>query len=185
MFNVLRPAAVGVTAAFMAVAGGAGAALAAQPDVGPTAPGMSVLTTLENNTACTLQLTGGWILEGHLSQDVPLTIGPHSSGVWKIVGANAFSNADADLLLVFAATGCAQAGEQEGYGMSNTAARGLQYGDGACAVAPAPGLQNAFSGTPGYHAALTITLNATSSAMRTVRSVVTPDLGECRGLPLS
>ncbi|HEV3170416.1 MAG TPA: hypothetical protein VGZ32_08760, partial [Actinocrinis sp.] len=178
MFSAFRLAAVGATAALMAVAGGAGAALAAQPDRGPTAPGMTIAATLVNNTACTLQLTGGWILEGHLSQDVPLTIGPHSSGAWKIVGWNAFSNADADLLVVFAATGCAQAGDQEGYGMSNTAANGLNYGDGACAVGPAPGLQNTFSATPGYHATLTITLNATSNAARTIRSVVTPDLGQ-------
>jgi hypothetical protein len=186
MFRALRPAAVGATAALMTAAGGVGAAMAAQPHHGPTAPGLTIAATLVNNTACTLQLTGGRIAEGHLSQDVPATIGPHSSGTWKIVGWNAFSSADADLAVVFAVTGCAQAGEQEGYAMQNTAANGLYYTDDACAVSPAPGLNNTFSATAGYHALLTIYLNSNNiTATRPVLAAVTPDLGECGGLPLS
>ena len=185
MYRALRPAAVGATAALMAVAGGAGAAMAVQPHHGPTAPGLTIAATLVNNTACTLQLTGGRIAEGHLSQDVPATIAPYSSGTWKIVGWNAFSAADADLAVVFAVTGCAQAGEQEGYAMQNSAANGLYYRDNACAVSPAVELYNTFSATAGYHATLTIYLNTNNAIARTITSKVTPDLGECGGLPLS
>lgn len=155
-----------------------------QPHLRPGAPGRSVTATLENSTSCTLQLTGGTVAEGHLTQDVPLVIGPHSSGTWKITGFNAFGNPDADLAVVFAVTGCAQAGSQEGYAMQNTDAQGLYYTADACAVSPAPGLLNTFSAVAAYHATLTIDLTATGAAPVTGHGV-RPQLGACGGLPLS
>src|SRR5437016_13148030 len=119
-------------ASVMSLGLGGSAFASAQPHRGPIAPGRSVTATLENSTPCTLQLTGGTVAEGSLTQDVPLLIGPYSSGTWKITGANAFGNADADLAVVFAVTGCAQAGAQEGYAMQNSNAYGLYYTADAC-----------------------------------------------------
>lgn len=163
----------------------AGSAFASPPPhPRPVAPGRSVTATLENTTSCTLQLTGGTVPEGTLTQPVPLTIGPHSSGTWKITGGNAFGPDDAaDVAVVFDVTGCAQAGSQEGYAMQNTDAYGLWYKDDACAVDPAPGLQNTFTAVNAYHATLTINLTATGAKSGSGR--VRPMLGSCHGLPLS
>jgi hypothetical protein len=150
----------------------------------PVAPGRSVTATLANNTPCTLQLTGGTVAAGHLTQDVPLTIAPHTAGTWKITGWNAFGNPDADLAVVFAVTNCAQADAQEGYAMQNTDAGGLWYTDNACAVNPAPGLHNTFTATVAYHATLTIDLTVTPG-QQAGTAAVRPDLGACGGLPLS
>ncbi len=155
-----------------------------QPHRGPVAPGRSVTATLENSTSCTLQLTGGTVAEGRLTQDVPLVIGPYSSGTWKITGLNAFGNPDADLAVVFAVIGCAQAGSQEGYAMQNTDAQGLYYTANACAVSPAPGLQNTFTAVAAYHATLTIDLTAAGGAPLSGQDI-RPQLGACGGLPLS
>jgi hypothetical protein len=154
------------------------------PHRAPVAPGRSVTATLQNSTSCTLQLTGGTVAEGHLTQDVPLVIGPHSSGTWKITGANAFGNDAADLAVTFAVTGCAQAGFEEGYAMQNTDAQGLWYMENACAVNPAPGLKNTFTTVAAYHATLNINLTATTGSQVTGQGV-RPALGACGGLPLS
>ena len=178
--------AAGAVAAVASVALAGTAFANPQPHRGPVAPGRSVTATLVNTTACTLQLTGGTVAEGHLTQPVPLTIAPHSSGTWKITGWNAFSSDDAaDLAVTFAVTGCAQAGSGEGYAMQNSDGYGLYYQDDACAVDPAPGLQNTFTAVPGYHATLTINLAATSGAKVTGQGGVRPQLGACGGLPLS
>lgn len=174
----LVAAAVGVSVVGLGLASGAAAVAR------PVAPGRSVTATLENNTSCTLRLTGGTVAAGHLTQDVPLTIAPHTSGTWKITGWNAFGNPDADLAVVFAVTSCAQAGSQEGYAMQNTDAGGLWYTENACAVSPAPGLHNTFTATVAYHAALTIDLTAAGGA-GAGKAAVHPDLGACGGLPLS
>jgi len=172
-------------AAVGAVCGLGGAAFASpQPHRAPVAPGRSVTATLQNSTSCTLQLTGGTVAEGRLTQDVPLTIGPYSSGMWKITGANAFGNADADLAVVFAVSGCAQAGSQEGYAMQNSNAQGLYYTANACGVSPAPGLQNTFTAVVAYHATLNINLTAAGGAKAGGQGV-RPQLGACGGLPLS
>jgi hypothetical protein len=164
----------------------AGTAFASpQPHRGPIAPGRSVTATLENLTSCTLQLTGGTVPQGHLTQDVPLTIAPHSAGTWKITGANAFGNDAADVAVVFAVTGCAQAGSEEGYAMQNTDDYGLRYRDDACAVDPAPGLQNTFTAVAAYHATLTIDLTATATGAASGMAHVRPQLGSCGGLPLA
>jgi hypothetical protein len=155
-----------------------------QPHRGPIAPGRSVTATLENSTSCTLQLTGGTVAQGRLTQDVPLVIGPHSSGTWKITGWNAFGNPDADLAVVFAVTGCAQAGSQEGYAMQNTDAQGLYYTANACGVSPAPGLQNTFTAVVAYHVTLNINLTTTGGAQMSGQGV-RPLLGACGGLPLA
>lgn len=169
--------------------GVAGSAFASvQPHRGPIAPGRSVTATLVNSTPCTLQLTGGTVAEGSLTQSVPLVIGPYSSGTWKITGANAFGNEAADLAVVFNVTGCAQAGEQEGYAMQNSNAYGLYYTANACAVSPAPGLRNTFTAVVAYHAALTIdltTANTTAARTAVTGLMNRPQLGMCGGLPLS
>lgn len=183
----LIAAAIGA-ATIMSVGVGGAAFASVQPHRGPIAPGRSVTATLVNSTPCTLQLTGGTVAEGSLTQDVPLVIGPYSSGTWKITGANAFGNADADLAVVFAVTGCAQAGEQEGYAMQNSDAYGLYYTANACAVSSAPGLRNTFTAVAAYHA--TLTINLTTANTTAARAAVTglinrPQLGTCGGLPLS
>ena len=172
-------AAVGATGVF-----GGTAFASPQPHRGPVAPGRSVTATLENSTSCTLQLTGGTVAQGRLTQDVPLVIGPYSSGTWKITGMNAFGNPDADLAVVFAVTGCAEAGSQEGYAMQNTDAQGLYYTANACAVSPAPGLQNTFTAVVAYHATLNINLTVTGGAPLSGQGI-RPQLGACGGLPLS
>ena len=176
--------AAAAAATVMSVSVGGAAFASAQPHRGPIAPGRSVTATLENSTPCTLQLTGGTVAAGSLTQDVPLVIGPYSSGTWKITGANAFGNADADLAVVFAVTGCAQAGSQEGYAMQNTNANGLYYIANACGVSPAPGLRNTFTAVVAYHATLTIDLTTTAGAQISGQTV-RPQLGTCGGLPLA
>jgi hypothetical protein len=175
--------AAGATAAVASVALAGTAFANPQPHRGPIAPGRSVTATVVNSTSCTLQLTGGEVPEGRLTQPVPLTIAPHSSGTWKITGWSAFGDDSADLAVVFAVTGCAQAGSQEGYAMQNTDDYGLRYRDDACAVDPAPGLQNTFTAVAAYHATLTIDLTATGGGSGTGH--VRPLLGSCHGLPLS
>lgn len=189
MRKSLIAAAIGAATVISSV-GVAGSAFASvQPHRGPIAPGRSVTATLVNSTPCTLQLTGGRVAEGSLTQSVPLVIGPYSSGTWKITGANAFGNDAADLAVVFAVTGCAQAGEQEGYAMQNSDAQGLYYTANACAVSPAPGLRNTFTAVVAYHAALTIyltTANSPAAAPAAVTGLINrPQLGMCGGLPLS
>jgi hypothetical protein len=185
----LIAAAIGAATVLSVSVGGAAFA-SAQPHRGPIAPGRSVTATLVNSTPCTLQLTGGRVAEGSLTQSVPLVIGPYSSGTWKITGANAFGNESADLAVVFAVTGCAQAGEQEGYAMQNSNAYGLYYTDDACAVSPAAGLRNTFTAVVAYHAALTINLTTSANNAKIANTAVTgqinrPQLGMCGGLPLS
>ncbi len=108
--------AAAVSTALFSATSSVGTALAVQPNRGPVAPGRSVTTTLYNDTPCTLQLTGGTIVAGHLTQDVPLVIGPHTHAAWKITGLNAFGPARTPIsLVIFAVTSCSLAGAQESY----------------------------------------------------------------------
>jgi hypothetical protein len=184
MRRSLLAVAAGVLTVLSSVTSGVGTALASQPESHPVAPGRSVTATLENNTPCTLQLTGGRLAEGHLTQDVPLVIQPYTAGTWKIAGWNAFGAPDADLAVVYAVTNCSLAGAQEGYAMQNSDAGGLYYTDGACAVNPEPGLRSTFTAVAAYHATLTIDLTV-AGARRAGKPIVHPDLGACGGLPLS
>jgi hypothetical protein len=160
-----------------------GAAFASpKPSARPIAPGRSVTATLQNTTSCTLNLTGGTVALGHLTQSVPLVIGPHSSGTWKITGWTAFGDDSADLAVIFDVTGCAQAGSEESYAMQNTDAQGLWYKAEACGVEPAPGLQNTFTAVAAYHATLNIKLTATGA--KASAGGLRPLLGACGGLPL-
>ena len=146
-------------------------------------PGRSVTTTLNNHTSCRLQLAGGHIGGGHLSQDPPSVIEPGASGTWKVIGWSAFSDPDATLALAYTATNCPTAGQQEGYATGNTTANGFYYSDGACGVDPAPGLHNSFTAQNAYHATLTIDLSA-QQLRRAPASTMHPRLGSC-GLPIS
>jgi hypothetical protein len=161
-----------------------GAAFASpKPSARPIAPGRSVTATLQNWTSCTLNLSGGTVASGHLTQSVPLVIGPHSSGTWKITGWNAFGDDSADLAVIFDVAGCAQAGSEESYAMQNSDAQGLWYKAEACGVEPAPGLRNAFTAVNAYHATLNIKLTAAVGAQLSGGGL-RPQLGACGGLPL-
>jgi hypothetical protein len=158
-----------------------------RPQVGPPPhrllPGRSVTTTLNNHTPCRLQLDGGRVGAGHLSQEPPSVIEPGASGTWKVIGWSAFADPDASLALAYTATNCPIAGQQEGYATGNTDANGFYYSDGACAVEPAPRLRNSFTSQNAYHATLTIDLSV--QPIGAVQgSTMRPQLGAC-GLPIS
>ncbi|HEU5356871.1 MAG TPA: hypothetical protein VFU65_20545 [Actinocrinis sp.] len=114
---------------------------------------------------------------------MPLVIGPHSSGTWKITGWTAFGDDSADLAVIFDVVGCAQAGSEESYAMQNTDLQGLLYRANACGVDPAPGLQNTFTAVAAYHATLNIKLTATGGGKANAGGI-RPQLGACGGLPL-
>ena len=151
---------VGVAAAAIALAAAvptAWASSGSRPFPPPThmPPGLSVTTTLNNHTPCRLQLGGGRIWAGQLSQYPPSVIEPGASGSWKITGFSAYVNPDASLSLFYTAANCAVAGEGEGYFMGNTLADGFTYTAPVCGWSTDK-LRHSFTSQNAYNATLTI-----------------------------
>lgn len=137
------------------------------PPLSHLAPGRSVTTTLNNHTPCQLQLGGGVLLAGHLSQYPPAVIEPGASGTWKVIGWSAFTAPDASVSLFYVAQHCNIAGEGPGYWVGNTAADGFSYHSPACGWG-SDKLREHFTGQNAYHATLTIDLSLSAIGLESV-----------------